>query len=67
MDNIGTQLNPKLLDVKALAKYLSLTEWSIRNLVRKQKLPITRIGSRIMFERDSIDAWIRKHSVKEVI
>lgn len=49
-------------NVKPLAIYMDTTEWSIRNLLRKGMVPYIKIGRRIFFDKDEIDAWIKRNS-----
>lgn len=52
--------------IEPLAKYLDTSEWSIRNLIRKGRIPHVKIGRRIYFDKEVIDRWIAKHSQKEI-
>ena len=50
-DNSGR----RLLKVKQAADYLSISPWSLRNLVRDQQLPIVRLQDRGPWLLDVLD------------
>ena len=55
MDNTATWL-----DVEGAAAHLAMTEWAIRHLVAKQKIPFHRTPNRrIRFRPEELDAWAR--------
>ncbi len=59
----NSNIEPRLLDVHGLARYLGKTKYGVINLIRKGKLPITRCGDRrIMFDKKAIDVWIEKNT-----
>jgi excisionase family DNA binding protein len=48
------------LDVKQASEYLALTEDGLRQLMRKGRVPVHRIGERrIRFSRAELSAWVR--------
>lgn len=48
----------KVLNVKELKEYLSVSESTIRKLVRENKVPFFRIASKILFDQEVIDKWL---------
>lgn len=48
----------KVLNVKELKDYLSISESTVRKLVREKKIPHFRIASKILFDQDVIDKWL---------
>jgi excisionase family DNA binding protein len=48
----------KVLNVKKLKDYLSVSESTIRKLVRENKVPFFRIASKILFDQEVIDKWL---------
>lgn len=50
----------KVLNVKELKDYLSVSESTVRKLVRENKIPYFRIASKILFDQEKIDLWIEK-------
>lgn len=49
---------PRLLDVKGAAQYLSTTIWCVRSLVWEKKLPSIRLGKKILFDRQDLDKFV---------
>jgi len=52
----------KVLNVSELKDYLSVSESTIRKLVRENKIPYFRIASKILFDQEKIDLWIENQS-----
>jgi excisionase family DNA binding protein len=48
-----------LLSFPEVMRYLGKSRPHIYTLMRKEGLPARRIGSRWMFERSAVDAWIK--------
>ena len=46
------------LTIKELAKYLSVTERTIYNLLERGQLPGFKVGGTWRFKREDIDKWI---------
>jgi len=57
-------LAPRLLDYKSAGVYVSLSYWSLRELVLNGEIPHLRFGKKILIDRQDLDAWIEQH--KEV-
>jgi len=55
----------EILSAKDLSKYLKINEKKIYQLVRESKLPHTKIGGKIAFAKEIIDAWIAQHTERE--
>jgi len=55
---------PRLLDYKSAGVYVSLSYWSLRELVLNGEIPHLRFGKKILIDRQDLDAWIERH--KEV-
>ena len=55
------ETEPRWLDVKAAARYLSRTEPAIRSLIKRGKLTPSRMDGKIMLDRFEIDALMEKH------
>ena len=54
MDN----LEVRLLTVSQAAKYLSTTPWCIRSLAWNKEVPTIRLGKRLLFDRQDLDAFV---------
>jgi excisionase family DNA binding protein len=55
----------EVLSAKELSKYLKINEKKIYQLVRESKLPHTKIGGKIAFTREIIDAWLVETTERE--
>jgi excisionase family DNA binding protein len=49
---------PRLLNIKMAAVYLSTSVWHMRQLVWEKKLPEVRFGTKLMFDRKDLDQFI---------
>jgi len=52
------QVERTTLTVKEIAIYIGLSVDMIYKLVREKHIPHIRIGSRVMFKKNSIDNWL---------
>jgi len=52
-----------IFNVKEVTKYLSVSESTIRKLVRKKKIPHFRILSKILFDKEQVDKWINNSQI----
>jgi excisionase family DNA binding protein len=50
------------LDVAQLAGWLNITQRHVRRLVAEKRVPVTRMGRLLRFERSRIQAWLDQHS-----
>ncbi len=55
---------PRLLDYKAAGVYVSLSYWSLRELVLNGEIPHLKFGKKVLIDRQDLDAWVELH--KEV-
>ncbi len=55
----------EILSAKELSKYLKINEKKIYQLVRTSTLPHTKIGGKIAFAKELIDAWIEENTERE--
>lgn len=53
----------EVFSVKELATYLNCSISSIRKLVRTNKIPNFRIGSKLNFKKELIDEWVYSQSM----
>ena len=54
----------KLWDMNELLKnYKVLKLWGVRFLIRQRAIPMVKIGRRIYFVPEDIEAWIKQHKV----
>ena len=45
-----------------VVKYLSLSEGSIRKLIREKEFPHVKVVRKYLFNRRDVDEWLRQHS-----
>jgi predicted DNA-binding transcriptional regulator AlpA len=55
-------LKRKLLDIEELEQIYGLKHWTIRTWCSQRRIPHIKIGRRVYFDVDAIDAWIREHA-----
>lgn len=53
-----TLTEPRLLNIKMAAVYLSASVWMMRQLVAEKKLPEIRFGTKLMFDRKDLDQFV---------
>lgn len=54
------------LDVKEVAEYLGISVDMIYILCREKRISHFRIGSRILFKKESIDKWIESQMIEGI-
>ena len=47
-----------------LSKYLGLTVKAVYNRVHLQRIPYTKLGASLRFDREAIDEWMKRNSVE---
>jgi excisionase family DNA binding protein len=57
---------PRWLSIKQLANYLGRSVQSIRKDVREKRLPATRIGGQIRFDKHDIDQLLEARKIVSV-
>ena len=62
----STDQFPRWLSIKQLATYLGRSVQSIRKDVREKRLPATRIGGQIKFDRRDIDQLLEARKIVSV-
>jgi len=49
-----------LMDAKEAARYLGvLSYWSLLDLAKRGEVPHVRVGRRVFFRAEALDAWVR--------
>ena len=51
---------PRLLDVKMAAHYLTTSVWSIREMVYSRAIPHIRLGKKILIDRIDLDKFVER-------
>ena len=59
-DALRNDRDDGFLDVRGAAEYLSTTPKAIYALVGRQKLPHSRAGGRLFFDRVELRAWVER-------
>lgn len=53
-------MQPVTITVAEAAAYLGVSTDTIYEMVRRQEIPHIRIRRRILFRRDTLDAWLSR-------
>lgn len=61
-----TELDKTIMSVKDLADFLGLSTDIIYREVRCGKIPHARLGSTILFRRDTVTAWLENQEANSV-
>lgn len=48
------------LTAKEAAEYLGISYWLITQLVRRKKIPCSRVGKRNLFRKEALDIYLSK-------
>lgn len=59
-------LAPRLCSIPEAATYLSLSPWTIREMVWRGDLPHVRAGRRALLDLRDLDAWIDREKARGV-
>lgn len=51
-------MRERMLTVKELARYLSLSERTVYNMIRQGQIPFAKVGGQYRFGRQEIDQWL---------
>jgi excisionase family DNA binding protein len=54
-------------DTKEAAAYLKIHYETLLKMARKRQVPHHRIGRKLLFRKDSLDAWIQEQEQKSVM
>ncbi len=49
---------PKLLNVPEASLYIGISQRYLRNLIAERKIPVVRIGARVVLRLKDIDSWV---------
>lgn len=52
-----------LLDIAGAGKFLGLTSWQIRGLIRNRELPVVQVGNKFYFRRTTLTRWAERSEV----
>lgn len=54
----------RLVNVEHVAAYVGLSRHTVYTMVSQRRIPFVKVGRLTKFDLPTIDAWIRRHSVK---
>ncbi len=66
---IGTPapaLPRRLVSLAETSRYLSVSDWTVRQMVWRGDLPHVRLGKRILIDARDLDGWIDRAKVRGV-
>ena len=58
-------INPRMLTIPMIAKYLSATNWFVEELIRNRQLPAQKYGKSWVVDRYDVNKWIAKEKESE--
>ena len=60
----ASSVEPRLLSVESAGLYLSISPWTVRDLITRGELPAVRIGRRVLLRREDLDSFINTRTVR---
>ena len=48
------------LTMKETAEYLGVSYWLVTQLVKRKKIPCSRVGGKVLFRKESLDNYLQK-------
>lgn len=55
-----------MLDAQEAADYLKISYWTVLQKAKKGTIPCTKIGARVLFSQEGIDAWIESQENQSI-
>lgn len=55
-----------MLEAQEAADYLKISYWTLLNQAKKGLIPCVRVGRRVLFSQEGLDAWIADQEAKSV-
>ena len=56
----------RLLNIREVADYTGLSPHTLYQMVSQRRIPFVKMGRLTKFDRDELDRWITRHSVKPI-
>ena len=56
-----TKPTREIMDVKQMANYLSISEYTLREWVRLKRIPHHKVNKQIRFKKSKIDRWLDRN------
>lgn len=65
----GGLMTRRVVDIKGAVEYFgnNISEWLIREAIKRKTLPHFRIGGRILFDVDALDHWVADQAAKSTM
>ena len=60
-------MEPRLLDYKTAGAYMSLSYWSLREMVLNGEIPHLKFGKKVLIDRRDLDDWIESQKEQGVL
>lgn len=48
------------LTMKETAEYLGVSYWLVTQLVKRKKIPCSRVGGKVLFRKEALDKYLPK-------
>lgn len=55
-----------MLEAQEAAEYLHISYWTLLEKAKKGLIPCVRVGRRVLFSQEGLDAWFEQQEVKSV-
>lgn len=55
---------PRGMNIKSAAEYIGANVWFMRSLIWNRRIPFLKLGSRYVFDRQDLDAFITSQKVE---
>jgi excisionase family DNA binding protein len=56
-------MEPRYLDIRGAATYLSRSPRALYTLVHERRIPFIKQGGRVMFDRVALDRWMNASAI----
>jgi excisionase family DNA binding protein len=61
---VAGPLERRLLDIREVSAYTGLATKTLYTMVSQRRIPFVKLGRLTKFDREELDRWINRHSVK---
>ncbi len=61
--NNTTNITPKIMDIAQLTEYLGLSKSHIYKLTSTHKIPHSKRGKRLYFDKEKINEWVLENEI----
>ena len=59
-------MEKRFLTIKETSEYMNISASLLYKLVETKQIPHTRVGRKILFDRQRIERWINENSVEQI-